>query len=603
MVCNGKRLKIAIIGAGSVSFCPTTVSDILRNESIKAADLKISLMDINQEALDISNEFCMKLKDIYKPDAVIEATLDLRGALAGADFVVTAIEKERYFYWSQDFHIPRKYGFRQIYGENGGPGGMFHTLRNLRPMLEIARMMEEVCPDAYLLNYTNPEAKLVGMISKATKIKVVGLCHGEQMGVNQAAKILEMDKEELETEVSGLNHFGVLTKLVEKKTGRDLYPLLREKEFQMEKLALWDELALSRILLRVYGVWVYPGANHIGEYLAWSDQFLASAQMQYFYDPMTEKPWSDISNEPLEFIYSIGGRSWEKEMFKNEKKEGKSRVGASPEYRTEMVSPICKYDDIVTVQELIRKLREAGAFANQSCGIHVHIDASPFDARTLRNITNIMAAKEDLIYKALQVSVARQHRWCQPVEQRFLDDLNSRKPKNMEEVERIWYGGRSRRDTHYDDSRYHCLNLHSVFQKGTVEFRLFNGTVHAGKIKAYIQLCLAIGAQALNQSCASRRKTVTENEKYTFRTWLLRLGLIGDEFKTARGHLLEHLDGCIAWRDPAQALAQKERMRQKKEKEMAEEAERQAAADGRTEEQHMEDQEAGEESPAFTMSM
>ena len=178
----------------------------------------------------------------------------------------------------------------------------------------------------------------------------------------------------------------------------------------------------------------------------------------------------------------------------------------------------------------------------------------------------------------------------------------------MEEVERIWYGGTSRRDTHYDDSRYHCLNLHSVFQKGTVEFRLFNGTVHAGKIKAYIQLCLAIGAQALNQSCASRRKTVTENEKYTFRTWLLRLGLIGDEFKTARGHLLEHLDGCIAWRDPAQALAQKERMRQKKEKEMAEAAEteaaeRQAAAQERTEEQHTEEQEAGEESPAFTMSL
>lgn len=230
--------------------------------------------------------------------------------------------------------------------------------------------------------------------------------------------------------------------------------------------------------------------------------------------------------------------------------------------------------------------------------IHVHIDASPFDARTLRNITNIMAAKEDLIYKALQVSVDRQHRWCKPVEQSFLDNLNNRKPKSMEEVERIWYEGESRRGKHYDKSRYHCLNLHSVFQKGTVEFRLFNGTVHAGKIKAYIQLCLAIGAQALNQSCASRRKTVTENEKYTFRTWLLRLGLIGDEFKTARGHLLENLDGCIAWRDPAQALAQKERMRQKKEKEMAEAAERQAASEG-----HTEEQEAGEESPAFTMSM
>ena len=197
----------------------------------------------------------------------------------------------------------------------------------------------------------------------------------------------------------------------------------------------------------------------------------------------------------------------------------------------------------------------------------MHIDASPFDARTLRNITNIMAAKEDLIYKALQVSVAREHSYCQKVEQRFLDELNRKKPKTLDGVERIWYDGESRRSDHYDGSRYHCLNLHSVFQKGTIEFRLFNGTLHAGKIKAYIQFCLAIGAQALNQSCASRRKTQTTNEKYTFRTWLLRLGLNGDEFATARLHLLKNLPGCIAWRDPAQAEVQKERLRQKKEKE------------------------------------
>ena len=197
----------------------------------------------------------------------------------------------------------------------------------------------------------------------------------------------------------------------------------------------------------------------------------------------------------------------------------------------------------------------------------MHIDASPFDARTLRNITNIMAAKEDLIYKALQVSVARQNRWCKPVEERFLEELNQKKPGTLEEVRHIWYNGASRQRDHYDESRYHCLNLHSVFQKGTVEFRLFNGTTHAGKIKAYIQLCLAIGAQALNQTSASRRKTQTTNEKYTFRTWLLRLGLNGDEFKTARLHLLKHLDGCIAWKDPAQAEAQKERLRLKREKE------------------------------------
>ena len=250
--------------------------------------------------------------------------------------------------------------------------------------------------------------------------------------------------------------------------------------------------------------------------------------------------------------------------------------------------------------EIIRKLKEHGALTNGSCGIHVHINAEPFDARTLRNITNIMAAKEDLIYKALGVSVDRQHRWCQPVDTRFLEELNRRKPKSMEAVERIWYNGESRRDQHYDDSRYHCLNLHSVFQKGTVEFRLFNGTLHAGKIKAYIQFCLAIGAQALNQSCASRRKTQTSNEKYTFRTWLLRLGLNGEEFATARQHLLANLPGCIAWKDPAQAEAQKERMRQKREKELAERIQRQETIHPIEE---LESAGEAQESPAFCMRM
>lgn len=144
------------------------------------------------------------------------------------------------------------------------------------------------------------------------------------------------------------------------------------------------------------------------------------------------------------------------------------------------------------------------------------------------------------------------------------------------------------------------LNLHSVFQKGTVEFRLFNGTLHAGKIKAYIQFCLAIGAQALNQSCASRRKTQTSNEKYTFRTWLLRLGLNGEEFATARQHLLANLPGCIAWKDPAQAEAQKERMRQKREKELAERIQRQETIHPIEE---LESAGEAQESPAFCMRM
>ncbi|MGX8710949.1 MAG: amidoligase family protein [bacterium] len=298
------------------------------------------------------------------------------------------------------------------------------------------------------------------------------------------------------------------------------------------------------------------------------------------------------------------GRKWKfmsDSSISAQKKSGRQIVAASDDYKTEMVSPICRWEDIEKVQELIRKLREAGAIANDSCGIHVHVDASPFDANTLRNITNIMASKEDLIYKALQVTVARQHRWCKPVDARFLEELNRRKPKTLAQVGRIWYNGGDRSSVHYDDSRYHCLNLHSVFQKGTVEFRLFNSTTHAGKIKAYIQFCLAISAQALNQRCASRQKTQTTNEKYTFRTWLLRLGLIGDEFKTARIHLLEHLDGCIAWRDPAQAEKQKERMRQKKEKEL--EQARQVSAPEETTENEQEQAGDQNESPAFVMRM
>jgi hypothetical protein len=183
----------------------------------------------------------------------------------------------------------------------------------------------------------------------------------------------------------------------------------------------------------------------------------------------------------------------------------------------------------------------------------------------------------------------------------------AKKPKTLDEVSRIWYGGEDRSYRHYDNSRYHCLNLHSVFQKGTIEFRLFNSTTHAGKIKAYIQFCLAISAQALNQKCASRQKTHSTNEKYTFRTWLLRLGLIGDEFKTARMHLLEHLDGCIAWKDPAQAEQQKLRLKQKKEKELeqavAPPQEESTASNQNIQENEQQEQAGEDESPAFVMRM
>lgn len=306
------HLKIVLIGAGSVSFAPPTIRDLLLNERLNSVPLEICLMDIQEAPCKVSQSYAVAVASQLGRAAKITATTNLERALEGAHFVVTAIEKERYFYWSQDFHIPRKYGSNQIYGENGGPGGMFHTLRNLGPLLEIARTMERLCPEAWLINYSNPEAKLVEAITKMTRIRCVGLCHGIYMGLEQLSRFLEMPAEDLQVAACGLNHFGWFQSIRHRHTGEDLYPLLKEKERQADWLADWDELALSRVLLRVYGLYPYPGANHIGEYIRWADAFLAGALMQYFYDPLTEDPWK--TGQIPEFVYSASSLR-EKPLF------------------------------------------------------------------------------------------------------------------------------------------------------------------------------------------------------------------------------------------------------------------------------------------------
>ena len=237
------------------------------------------------------------------------------------------------------------------------------------------------------------------------------------------------------------------------------------------------------------------------------------------------------------------------------------RDGSVTDPSAEVVSPVCRWDDIPMVQEVVRALRQAGAKADASCGIHIHVGLGEHTPQSLRRLVNIVNAKEDLLTQALGISPSRRARWCRPVDPAFLAELNSRKPATMDDFARIWYrtndpafGGNWEycAATHYDGSRYHLLNLHAAFSTErpahTIEFRAFNGTLHAGEIKAYIQLCLAISHQALKSSAASPIRPNTDNPKYTFRCWLLRLGFIGDEFETAREHLLKRLDGNAAWR-------------------------------------------------------
>lgn len=233
--------------------------------------------------------------------------------------------------------------------------------------------------------------------------------------------------------------------------------------------------------------------------------------------------------------------------------KGKLKGVNNKDYSVELVTPILRYEDIETLQELIRRLRKAGAVSDSElqCGIHIHIGAKDHTPNTLKKLVNLMAAKEDLIYKSLEIDPARV-RWCKKVNEDLIQAINKKKPKTLEQLADLWYSGYGfeNRERHYHTSRYHGLNLHSTFTKGTIEFRLFNGTLHAGKIRSYIVFCLAISHQALTQKSASARRTHTDNEKCTFRCWLLRLGLIGEEFKNCRMHLMKALDGNSAWRNP-----------------------------------------------------
>lgn len=231
--------------------------------------------------------------------------------------------------------------------------------------------------------------------------------------------------------------------------------------------------------------------------------------------------------------------------------------------KCELVTPILTYRDIETLQELIRRLRHAGAKSDSTrgCGVHIHIGAKGHTPQTLRNLANIMASHENLLAEALNLDRYRMHRYCRTVDEDFLEQVNRRKPKTMADLADIWYTSQnagSGRTHHYNDSRYHMLNLHATFTKGTVEFRLFqfdapadgkqNG-LHAGQLKSYIQLCLALSQMAKQVKTASPKPQQNENPKYAMRTWLLRLGFIGDEFATAREILTRRLTGDTAFRN------------------------------------------------------
>lgn len=221
------------------------------------------------------------------------------------------------------------------------------------------------------------------------------------------------------------------------------------------------------------------------------------------------------------------------------------------EYRVEFVTPPLGYEDIELLQNIIRQLRENGAKSHSSCGIHIHVDGANHNPNSLRRLVNFMTSRQDLIYEALEIG-NRADRWCHKLNSALLVEMKKDKNLSKEKAEQIWYssandgytGGISHE--HYNHTRYHGVNLHSYFSKGTVEFRLFNSTLHAGKIKAYIQFCLAVSAWSITSQDKIVFRSIngyTAEQKVTIMRNILtkRLGLYGDEFKTCRLHLMTPL--------------------------------------------------------------
>ena len=213
-----------------------------------------------------------------------------------------------------------------------------------------------------------------------------------------------------------------------------------------------------------------------------------------YYDGTTYGVWSVIDLEGKKWKFMSDGS-----IYTQRKVYGRI-VDAGGEYSTEMVSPKLSYDEMGKLQEVVRCLRQHGGFVNESCGQHVHVDASNHTPQSLKNALTIMYAKEDILFKALKVQERRANSYCQRVRPEVLEKIRKipNKSITMDRVRNVWYGGRDGSHTHYDHTRYYALNLHAVFSKGTLEWRCFESTLHAGKVRANITLALAISAQAIS---------------------------------------------------------------------------------------------------------
>jgi alpha-galactosidase/6-phospho-beta-glucosidase family protein len=311
--------KIVLIGAGSAQFGLGTLGDIFCSSLLKESE--ITLLDINPEALkkvdDTAQSFIKKENLNFK----VNSTTDRKKAFQGADFIIISIEVgDRFKLWEEDWKTPLQYGVSQVYGENGGAGGVFHALRIIPPILEICRDSMEICPEAHLFCYSNPMTAITTTVHRAFPgIKFTGLCHEIASLERSLPSIMNMPFEQMELTSGGLNHFSCLLEAKDKKTGRDIYPEIMEKapaffeaepgysdmwdrykktgelvhtegarlraDLGLERSAYsWADRKLFKFIMENYGLLPITGDSHFGEYLSWAWEVVDHRGIIDFFD-------------------------------------------------------------------------------------------------------------------------------------------------------------------------------------------------------------------------------------------------------------------------------------------------------------------------------
>jgi alpha-galactosidase len=307
-----KPPKVVYIGAGSAVFGLKALSSILRSERLRGVELQ--LVDINAPNLEVMTGLAEVMNREWGARARINATTDRRAALPDADFVIVSVQVgPRETVWEQDWRIPLRHGVRQPYAENSGPGAFAHTARNLPLLIDIARDMEALCPDAWYLNFVNPMIRLTWAVQRYTSVKVVGLCHqllwgyalamalvAERYGVEVPpgfnlhtnyhnkpflGPVMEAGYKYLDIKACGINHFSWAYDIRDRATGEDLYPAIRRRWLDGYRR---DFEPLSREMFEIFGLMPTPGDSHLCEFLPWT------------HDPLS-KPWEKYNLELQSF--------------------------------------------------------------------------------------------------------------------------------------------------------------------------------------------------------------------------------------------------------------------------------------------------------------